>query len=391
MNGSDWQAVHDAYARLWPLAGSEQDFLYLLGQMQGEIASSHTFIDPSRAADASPSPGTPLVGADYALDPGSGRYRITQIYSGDQSRPSLRGPLGAPGLDVREGDYLLAIDGRELAAPDAPLSVFAGRKGPADADNRAESGRPKADGGGRSDPGRPVYPPLSMDGADRRQVDRLSGGRLGYVALSNFSDEGSKEFVRQFYPQLGKQGLIFDVRWNGGGFTSQAVLDVLRREREGVFVNREGATSPLPTVAPPPAMVALENYGSASDGDQFPYYFRKYRLGPVVGERTWGGVQGINGPWGLMDGTAIYIPKDSLADRDGHWLIENEGVAPDIAVDTNPADPPDVDPQLDAAIRAGLTELDRHPASPVPAPAWLPAYPHPGAVPGALEPSVLAR
>ena len=388
MNGTDWRAVHDAYARLWPLIGSEQDFLYLLGQMQGEIASSHTFIDASAAAGTQTPPGTPMLGADYILDQASGRYRIARIYPGDQSRPSQRGPLGAPGLGVYEGDYLLAVDGRELAAPAAPLSVFAGLKGPL-ALTLAHS----PDGRRQTIKVDPVQDDrfirrLAWMEQSRRGVDRLSGGRLGYVALSDFSDEGSKEFVRQFYPQLDKQGLIIDVRWNSGGFTSQAVLDVLRRVREGVFVNREGALSPLPTAAPPPAMVVLENYGSASDGDQFPYYFRKYELGPVVGERTWGGVQGVNGPWRLMDGTAIYIPKDSLADRDGHWLIENEGVAPDVAVDTAPADPPGADPQLEAAVRAGLAQLTRRPATPARAPAWLPAYPPAGEVPGASESSI---
>jgi tricorn protease len=127
MNGTDWRAVHDAYARLWPLIGSEQDFLYLLGEMQGEIASSHIFVDASPAVGPKAPATTPLLGADYTLDAASGRYRIARIYPGDQSRDPLRGPLGAPGLNVAEGDYLLAVDGHELRAPAAPLSVFAAR------------------------------------------------------------------------------------------------------------------------------------------------------------------------------------------------------------------------------------------------------------------------
>ena len=340
MNGTDWGAVRAAYARLWPLVGSEQDFLYLLGEMQGEIASSHTFIDPSPTVGSAAPPATPLLGADYALDPASRRYRFARIYPGDQSREALRGPLGAPGLNVAEGDYLLAVDGQELRAPAAPLSGFAGLKGRLKltiASTPSSLRRTIA-----VDPVEDDLPirHLAWVEANRRMVDRLSGGRLGYIALSDFDDDGSKEFVRQFYPQLDRQGLIFDVRWNHGGFTSQAVLDVLRRLREGEFVNREGALSPLPTAAPPPAMAVLENYRSSSDGDQFPFYFRKYSLGPVVGEQTWGGVQGINGAWRLMDGTGVYIPKDSLAERDGRWVIENVGTPPDIAVDTSPADPP---------------------------------------------------
>ncbi|WP_428394242.1 S41 family peptidase [Lichenicoccus sp.] len=387
MNGTHWQAVHDAYARLWPQIDSEQDFLYLLGQMQGEIASSHTFIDASPAVGPKAPPRTPLLGADYALDTVSGHYRIARIYPGDQSRPALRGPLGAPGLGVVEGDYLLAVDGHELRAPTPPLAAFIGLKG-----RLSLTVAHTLDGLRRNVVIDPVYDDLPIRRLawttdNRALVDHLSGGQLGYVALSDFDDEGSKEFVRQFYPQLDKQGLIFDDRWNRGGFTSQAVLDVLRRLREGVFVNRERALSPLPTAAPPAAMIVIANNFSASDGDQFPYFFRKYRLGPVVGTRTWGGVQGINGAWHLMDGTGIFIPKDALGDRDGNWVIENAGVAPDFAADTAPSDPPGADPQIEAAVRAGLEQLQRHPALPALTPAWLPAYPAAGNVPGASEPA----
>ena len=185
---------------------------------------------------------------------------------------------------------------------------------------------------------------------NRTEVDRLSQGRIGYVFLTDFNAEGSKDFVRQFYPQRDKEGLIFDVRWNRGGFTSQAVLDVLRRERAGVFVNREGAVSPL----------------------------------PGVGERTWGGVQGINDPWQLMDGSNITIPKDSLASLDGRWVIENEGVAPDIPVEP----PPDEavtgkDLELEVAVRTALERLKQAPPQTPEAPAPLPAYPAAGEVSGA--------
>lgn len=219
---------------------------------------------------------------------------------------------------------------------------------------------------------------------NRATVSRLSGGRLGYIYLPDFDDQGSREFVRQFYPQVDKEGLIIDVRWNLGGFTSQAVLDVLRRQRAGVFVNREDAVASLPSAVAPRAMVTLMNYGSMSDGDQFPYFFRAFKLGPLVGSRTWGGVQGLNGPWRLMDGSFVTIPKDSLASTDGHWVIENEGVAPDVAVD----DAPDEvqtgrDAPLESAVAAGLEQIRRHPVVPLVAPAPVPAYPAAGNVPGA--------
>ena len=224
---------------------------------------------------------------------------------------------------------------------------------------------------------------------NREEVNRLSGGRLGYIFLTDFNVEGSKDFVRQFYPQRDKAGLIFDVRWNRGGFTSQAVLDVLRRELAGVFVNREEAVSPLPSATAPRVMVTLTNYASASDGDQFPFFFRQFKLGNLVGERTWGGVQGINGPWKLMDGSFITIPKDSLASLDAHWVIENEGVAPDVPVEP----PPDEavthdDSQLKVAVKTALEQLGRNPLPMLKAPDALPAYPPGGNVPGAsFDPS----
>ncbi len=384
MNGTDWQAVHDAYAKLLPFVSSPDDFVYLLGQMQGEMASSHTFVDPGIEADIHPPVHTGLLGADYTLDSSSGRYRFAKIYVGDATRASMRGPLGMPGLGVKDGDYLLAVNGRQLRSPEDPDELLAGLTSEV---TLTVSPVP-------SGPSRQIkVQPLTDDTRLRRynwiehnrsEVDQLSHGRLGYIFLTNFSAEGSADFVRQFYPQREKEGLIFDVRWNGGGFTSQSVLDVLRRELAGVFVNREEALSTLPTATAPRVMVTITNYGSASDGDQFPFFFRKFNLGKLVGERTWGGVQGINNDWKLMDGTPFTIPKDSLASLDGHWIIENEGVAPDIPVDP----PPDEavthrDLELEVAVKTLLEQLTLRPPEILKAPNPIPAYPPQGNVPGA--------
>ncbi len=265
-----------------------------------------------------------LLGADYALDRLSGCYRITRICGENQTRPAYAGPLGQPGLEVKQGDYLLAIDGRELRAPETPRQLLSGLSGPVTlgvastpASIRREIKVRVLDARRRH-----CRPPHNWIEANRLEVERLSKGKAGYVFLSNFAAEGSKDFVRQDYPQRDKAGLIFDVRWNGGGFTSQAVLDVPRRQQAGIFVNREGAVSPLPGATAPKVLTMIINYGSASDGDQFPFFFRNCGLGKLVGERAWGSVQGINGPWRLMDGSSITIPKDSLASLDGHWVLE---------------------------------------------------------------------
>ena len=382
MNGTNWQAVHDAYWKLIPEIGSQSDFLYLLGQIQGEIASSHTFLTAGISSQAPVHTG--LLGADYTLDAASSRYRFARIYVGDQTRAEMRGPLGDPALEVKQGDFLLAINGRELVAPAQPDSLLAGITSRATLTVAPSTSAPRRD---------IVVRPLTDDTTVRRHdwvehnrklVDRLSDGKLGYIFLTDFNAEGSKDFVRQFYPQRDKAGLIFDVRWNRGGFTSQAVLEVLRRELAGVFVNREDAVGPLPVATAPRVMVTITNYASASDGDQFPYFFRKYHLGLLIGERTWGGVQGINRPWKLMDGSSITIPKDALASLDGHWIIENQGVTPDIPVDP----PPDEavtgdDSELVTAVKTALGEIRTLPPRHLVAPEPLPAYPAGGNVPGA--------
>ena len=184
------------------------------------------------------------------------------------------------------------------------------------------------------------------------------------------------QFVRQFYSQLDKQALIFDDRWNGGGFIDQIVLERLRRILIGMDTNREAASMPTPNQLIIGPKICLINHYSASDGDIFPYYFRKYGLGPLMGTRTWGGVRGIRGDWALLDGGYITIPEDATYGVDSQWAIENHGVDPDIQVDDTPGDWMEGhDVQLQAAVDYILAEVKKHPASLPAPPPLLPAYP----------------
>ena len=383
MGGNNWRAVHDAYAKLLPLIGSHNDFMYLLGEMQGELASSHTFIGGGHEDPSTPV-RTALLGADYALDPETQRYRFARIYHGDNTRARFHSPLTEPGLNLQGGDYLLAVNGHELIAPVDPLSLFLGVTGPV-----TLSVAHTATGARRNivvNPLQTEMPLRQQDWIDRTRakVDRLSTGRVGYLFLSDFAELGSEDFLQQFYPQLDKQGWIFDVRWNRGGFTSQYVLGILQRHLAGMFVNREGATTTLPGAVARGPMVTLINHFSASDGDQFPYYFRKDGLGKVIGTRTWGGVRGIKGPWRLMDGTYLTIPKDYLYDTKGSWILENTGTEPDQTVESVPDEAvTGNDAQLEAAVRSVQDELNAHPPQPVSVPSALPAYPPNGIVPPA--------
>jgi len=359
MDGADWPAVRAAYDKLLPLIGSEQDFLYLIGQLQGEIGSSHTYYDGPASETATDRAPTPLLGADYALDPTSGRYRFAKIYQGDNTRPAYRSPLTMPGLQVREGDFLLAVNGRALRAPDTPDGMLASATGPLTLTVASS-----ASDAGHQIVVEPLQSELSLREFDwternRTTVERLSGGRVAYLYLSDMSSLGTRQFIRQFYPQLDKQALIIDVRWNNGGFTTQLLLERLRRTLAGVFVNREGGKTTLPDGLLAGPKITLINHYSASDGDQFPYFFREYGLGKVIGQRTWGGVRGILGPWPLRDGTTVNVPKDVLTSPAGLRIIENVGTNPDIEVDDVPGEfQRGHDTQLETAVHMLTMQLD---------------------------------
>jgi tricorn protease len=382
MNGMNWRQVHDAYAKLLPLAGSREDVNYLIGQMLGEMGNSHTYVGEGDDGDLTPEVRTGLLGADFALDAASGRYKFQKIYGGDNTRAAYRSPLTEPGLDIHQGDYLLAINGNELRAPDSPDSAMVGLSAGAQV---TLSIAKTADAARRDVVVMPVKSELSLREKDwidhnRQIVDTLSGGKIGYIYLSDMEQLGMQQFFRQFYGQLGKQALIIDDRWNGGGFIDQIVLERLRRVLVGMSTDREAAATTIPQQVLAGPMACLINHYSASDGDIFPFYFRKYGLGPLIGTRTWGGVRGIRGEWKLRDGGMITIPEGSLYGLDSAWVMENHGVDPDITLENEPGDlMAGHDRQLEKAVAVLMEKRGK--AWPPP-PALLPAYPKEGIVPG---------
>lgn len=383
MNGIDWPAVRTAYAQLLPLLGSRDDLNYLIGQVQGELATSHMVYWGGDFGPRAPSAATPRLGADYRLDAASGTYQFARIYPGDNSRPALRSPLSQPGAEVHEGEYLLAVNGKPLAPPQTPDSLLEGMDGPLDLLVAADA---------TATPRHVAVTPVQdefelreefMIEQNRRKVARLSGGRVAYLYLADFEERGAEQFVRQFYPQMGKQALIIDVRDNAGGYTSQQILERLRRTAVGMYANRNGGRDTLPAQLMAGPKVTLINEFSGSDGDQFAYYFRQYGLGKVIGRRSWGGVRGVTSPLELADGGRLFIPKDALYSPDGHWIIENHGTDPDLVVADVPGESlAGRDAQLEAAITLLNAALDRHPTLLPAAPPALPSYPAAGQVPG---------
>jgi tricorn protease len=373
MNGVDWPGVRSAYASLLPLVGSRGDLNYLIGEMLGEISNSHTYVGGGDALPEEQRVPTAFLGVDFALDSASGRYRLATIYPGDNTRERYRSPLTEPGLDVRAGQYLLAVDGVELKEPTDPYSLFVGKQNQTIKLTLAD----KPDGPRRDVVVQPVNTELPLREQawiehNREVVDKASGGRIAYIYLSDMAGLGMDQFIRQFYPQMDKQALLVDERWNGGGFIDQIILERLRRVLIGLDVNRERATSTVPQQLLVGPKVCLMNHFSASDGDIFPFYFRKYGIGP----RTWGGVRGIRGEWRLLDGGYVTIPEEALYGLNSQWVLENHGVEPDITVDDSPADwLAGHDPQLEAGVSYLLDELKKHPEGLPPPPQPLPAYP----------------
>ena len=394
-NGVDWQKVHDTYARLLPLLGSREDLNYLIGQVQGELGNSHTYVGGGDDQALTPAAPTALLGVDFALDKASGRYRFARIYRGDDTREDYRSPLNAPGLDVHDGDTLLAVNGRALTAPADPYSLFVDVHGPVTLTvSSAAAGTP------RDISVEPVKSEMSLRERawidhNRAIVDRLSGGRVAYIYLSDMEALGMEQFVRQFYPQIDKQALIVDDRWNGGGNIDQILLERLRRVLVGMSTNRERAAMTIPQQIIDGPKICLLNQYSASDGDIFPYYFRKYGLGPLLGMRSWGGVRGIRGNWSLLDGGYITVPEHSLYGVDSRWVIENHGVDPDVVLEDSPGELlAGHDRQLETAVGMMMDKLHTSGAPAMPhempeamprpthglpqPPALLPAYPPAG-------------
>jgi tricorn protease len=380
MNGEDWEAVRKKYEVLLPYVASRYDLTYILGEMVGELSNSHTYVNGPAESGLHPV-AEGLLGADYELDAASGYYRFKKIYPGENWDAQSRSPLTEPGLNVKEGDYLLAVNGRELKAPQSPDELLVNTANETTA--IAVNSKPSLDGA-RTIAVKPVADEFQLRMNDmietnRRKVDAATNGRVGYVYVPDMEDDGLNAFVKQYYPQIRKEGMIIDVRYNGGGFVDQLIFERLRRVLAGMESARNFENSGNSTI--PPAvfhgyMAAITNQYAASDGDIFSEFFKVYKLGPLIGERTWGGVRGIRGMMPLIDGGSVSRPEFSVYGLDSKWVVENRGVAPDIEVDNRPDDVTrGKDAQLDRAIQEVMKQIEAHPKTLPQRPPDLPAYP----------------
>ena len=325
--------------------------------MVAELNVSHAYVaggdweTPDR-------PEVALPGAVFELDGAAGRYRLAEIFAGHNEEPRYRAPLTEVGVDARAGDYVLAIDGEELAAGDNPYRLLRHKADrPVRLTLSASPAFPAADGAAREVAFRPVTSETNLRylaevTANRRKVDAATDGRVGYLHVPDMGVAGIQEFIKYFYGQIRKDGLIIDVRGNGGGNVSAMLIERLSRALLGSSFSRTVENvSTYPTTVFAGHLVCILDEDSASDGDIFPYRFREAGLGPLVGKRSWGGVIGITNRGPLVDGGSVNVPEFGTAGRDGNWVIEGRGVEPDIEVEN---DPKSViaggDPQLERAI-----------------------------------------
>jgi len=364
MHGYDWEALRAQYRPLVDYVAHRSDLNYVLGEMIAELSVSHAYIDggdfeiPKR-------PQVALPGARFTLDVASGRFQISKIYRGQNEEELYRSPLTEVGVDVKEGDYVLSIDGQELTASDNPYKFLLNKA------NRpvqlTVNSKPTLEGA-RQITYRPITAERNLIYLDwvtrnREAVSKATGGRVGYIHIPDMGEAGIREFIKYYYPQIRKEALIVDVRGNGGGNVSQMLIERLRRELLGTEFDRiDQQTDTYPDAVFYGPKVCLINETSASDGDIFPYMFRQAGLGPLIGKRTWGGVVGITGRGPLIDGGQVFVPEAASASTTGNWVIEGHGVDPDIVVENDPASVIEgKDPQLERGIDEILKALEANP------------------------------
>ncbi|HXO19128.1 MAG TPA: PDZ domain-containing protein [Thermoanaerobaculia bacterium] len=375
MNGVDWRAMRDRYARLVPSMANRGDLDFILGELGGELSAGHVYVQRAPGEDPVKRLDGALLGAEIVPDD-SGYYRIAKIWPGENWHEDFRSPLTEPGVHVAAGDFILAIDGQTTKGVDNFYRLL---------ENKADrvvtllvNGKPTTKGA-YEERVHPIKRELNLRylewvRSNRERVEKASGGRIGYIHLPNTAVEGNRELFKYFYPQSGKDALIIDDRYNGGGFIPDRMIALLDRPLLNYWARRglELQTTPNFVNAGPKACLINGNAGSG--GDAFPYYFRKQKMGPLIGTRTWGGLIGLSGNPALLDGGQVTTPEFRFLDTQGKWDVENIGVVPDIEVIDRPEEiVKGHDPSLEKAIDYLMNELKKNPppkitAPPVPKP-----------------------
>lgn len=360
MHGVDWPAMWTRWSAFLPHVRHREDLNLLIGEMIGELCCGHQYVSGGESPDGPSGVSVGLLGCDVTID--SGRYRIARIYRGQNWNPQLRSPLSEPGVDVKVGDYLLAVNGVPLTADQNYYRAFENTSGQqvelsvsANADGSAPRTTKVVPIGSESSLRRMAWVEMN-----RQRVTELSNGRLAYVYMPDTGGAGEASFDRDFYSQLDKEGLILDERYNGGGKVADYVIDILSRQVRSYWMNREAWLGRTPFAMIDGPKVMIVNYRAGSGGDWMPWAFQRAKIGPLVGTRTWGGLVGISGYPPLMDGGSVTAASFGVMDENGEWAVENDGVTPDHVVVEYPKDMnAGRDPQLEKAVELAMADLEK--------------------------------
>jgi tricorn protease len=361
MHGYDWEAIREQYRPLLEHVAHRSDLNYVLSEMVSELNSGHTYIMGGEweVPDRAP---VGLPGALFELDEEVGLYRIASIYRGQNEETKYRSPLTEVGVDAKVGDYVLAIDGVELKGDDNPYRLLHHKTDPV---TLTLNGAPSMAGARET-----TFEPLRSEASLRYlnwvlgnydKVTEMTDGKVGYLHIPDMGEDGIAEWIKWFYPQIRKGGLVVDVRGNGGGNVSQWIIERLDSKLLGT---RFGRTYDMALTYPATVfyghLACLLSETSASDGDIFPHYFREAGLGPLIGKRSWGGVVGGN-TLPLVDG-GVFVPRSATNDAEGNYIIEGHGVDPDIVVENDPKSVIEGrDPQLERAVAEILDAMEKDP------------------------------
>ena len=372
LHGLDLQAAIKKYEPYLESVQSRRDLNYVFADMMGEITVGHLGVGGGDVPETK-TISSGLLGCDYRIE--NGRYRFSRIYDGENWNPDLKAPLTQPGVNVQEGEYLLAVNGREVRATDNVYSFFEATAGK----NVLIRVGPNADGSAAREvtvvpiPNEARLRNLAWIEGNRRKVDQATAGKVAYVYMPDTSFGGLTNFTRYYYAQVGKEAVIVDERFNGGGALATDIIEHLKRTMMSLVATRDGEDEVQPQGAIFGPKVMIINEFAGSGGDAMPNYFRRAGVGKLIGKRTWGGLVGRAGAPPLMDGGFVTAPSSAVWGPAGEWDAENVGIPPDIEVEHDPAlVRQGKDPQLERAISEVMTELKKHPV----AKPTRPAYPN---------------
>ena len=366
MGGLDWKKVGQRYEVLLPWVAHRADLNYIIGEMIAELSTSHTYVGAGDVPEWKHI-NVGMLGVDYDVD--HDHYRFKKIYPGENWNDQTRSPLTEPGVKVKQGDYLIAVNGNEVKTSQNPYAYFQNLAG--QVVTLKVNDKPSAEGAWDI-----TVKPIGNENAlryhdwvetNRKRVEDATGGRIGYMHVPDTTIPGVIMFDKYFAAQVGKEGLIVDERYNAGGSIPDFYTEKLQRQMLALIAPRDGKDVPWPPLAIYGPKVMIVNEMAGSGGDAFPWFFKREKIGPIVGTRTWGGLVGISRAIPLMDGGFVTAPESGFwaTDHGGEWIVENHGVEPDITVEQRP----DLvvkgeDPQLDKAIELAKEGLKNSPPPP---------------------------